>query len=85
MDILYKNGFSNSEYFITKEEVGKISNIGTIFSGITKENWNFEEFIYFTGVTSLSNSAFEGSNLVSIKMPNTIKNIGTSIFKDCVL
>lgn len=85
MDILYKNGFSNSEYFITKEEVGKINNIGTIFSGITKENWNFEEFIYFTGVTSLSNSAFEGSNLISIKMPNTIKSIGTSIFKDCVL
>lgn len=89
MDILYKNKFSESPYYITDEEVGKITDISTLFKGITKDSdgknveWSFDEFIYFTGVTSLSDSAFEESTLTSIRMPNSVNTIGKSIFKDC--
>ena len=60
---------------LTEEDAAAVTSIGTTFSGNT-EITSFEEFRYFTKVTSLDTSAFEGcSSLRSLDATN-IKDIG---------
>jgi hypothetical protein len=45
---------------------------------------SFNEFAYFTGITSIDNSAFEGCNgLISIAIPKSVTSIGKLTFMDC--
>lgn len=46
---------------------------------------SFDEFQYFTGITRLKSSQFEGdSNLESVVLPSGITTFAGSSFKDCV-
>lgn len=63
---------------ITYEEAASVTSVGTIFSGKTNIT-SFNEFKYFSGVTSLQAGAFRGcTNLVSIELPESITTIGAS-------
>lgn len=45
---------------------------------------DIEYVVIESGVTSISNYAFSGcKNLVSVKIPNTVKKIGEKAFYDC--
>lgn len=58
-------------WFFTKEEVAKITDIGTIFKQSNIKT--FDQFQYFTGVTELSRGVFEKCTfLTSIKIPDSI-------------
>ena len=51
--------------------------------GSTSFTFSFDEFKYFTGVTSIDDNAFSASNIVSITIPDSVTSIGTSAFKNC--
>ena len=78
---------------LTEEDAAAVTTIGSAFSQ-NKEITSFDEFRYFTGVTSIradwdnSTSAYKGafagcSNLKKISLPNSLVNLGTYSFYKC--
>ena len=51
--------------------------------GSTSFTFSFDEFKYFTGVTSIDNNAFRDSNIVSITIPDSVTSIGGFAFYGC--
>ena len=51
--------------------------------GTENSEFSFDEFQYFTGVTSLAGHEFECTNLTSIILPNSITSIGDGTFVLC--
>ena len=85
-NICKAQGWATYDTVMTKAEADAIVNIGTVFSGIkSEEGWSFDEFMYFTNakLTSLSNSAFENSDITSIVLPQNITSIGKNAFANC--
>lgn len=80
---LMENSGSRSNYFFyTKEDVAKITDIGTWFKGSNIET--FDQFQYFTGVTELQNMAFMScNNLTSIIIPESVTVIPDQCFHSC--
>lgn len=69
----------SSYWYFTKEEVAKITDIGTIFRQSNIKT--FDQFQYFTGITELKSSAFQNcANLTSIIIPENISKIPSSCF-----
>lgn len=72
----------SSYWYFTKEEVAKITDIGTIFKGSNIKT--FDQFQYFTGVTELKSFAFMAcTNLTSIIIPESITVISEECFHSC--
>ena len=72
----------SSYWYFTKEEVAKITDIGTIFRQSNIKT--FDQFQYFTGVTKLQNMAFMScTNLTSIIIPESITVIPNQCFHSC--
>ena len=84
MNIMHSNGLARNEFAMTKEEAesATTAKIGTIFRNQSSE-FSFLEFKYFTGVTALTASAFEGSNITEIALPETLTNFGLYCFNNC--
>ena len=82
MSVVYENGWSKTDTEMYASEAMKVEHI----SGYFKNNQNllsFEEFKYFTSVTSLS-SGFSGcSALVSIAIPKSITTMEDFSFNGC--
>lgn len=65
---------------MSKGEVERITDIGTVFSGNT-EITSFGEFEKFTGLTSVPDGAFRGcTNLMELTIPKTLTVIERSAF-----
>lgn len=81
--ILARNDYPRAFYsYYTKDDVAKITNIGTIFKGSNIKT--FDEFQYFTGVTQLQSYAFQSClQLTSIIIPKNISYIGSYAFALC--
>lgn len=73
----------NADGELSKDEAEKITDIGFVFkrnAAIT----SFDEFELFTGLKSLSDSAFMYcGNLTSIRLPQTVSIVGEHAFQDC--
>ena len=68
---------------LTKQQAEQITDIGTAFSDI-REEFTFDEFEYFKGVTSISDGAFGGCvKLSRITIPSTVTSIGEGAFSNC--
>lgn len=66
---------------ISYAEAAAVTSIGKVFAG--KSVSAFNEFKFFTGVTSLDDYAFEASTLQSIEFPSGITEVPTGCFKNC--
>ena len=93
MEVCYLQGWAANENYMTKAEAEAVTDIGTAFKnagndyGVTmKELYSFNEFKYFTNITSISDGAFTScSSLSSITIPNSVTSIGASAFSACDL
>ena len=66
----------------TYDEAASVTDLGTVFRG--QRITSFPELYNFTGLTVLSDSAFEGcTSLSSVKLPKKLKQIGAYAFKGC--
>lgn len=80
--ICYAQGWCASPKYMTATEAAAVTSIGTAFRG--KNITHFEEFQYFTGVTSLVSNAFHTcSNLSSLTLPNSLVSIADRVFYGC--
>lgn len=64
-------------------EAAAATSISGVF-GSAKNYKSFDEFQFFTGVTSIPDSQFMGWNLKSIKLPEGLHDISYDCFLDCV-
>lgn len=80
--ILMSKGVSSDGVGITKEDAARVTSISTWFQQSAIET--FDEFEYFTNVTSLASNAFQNcTSLRSIVLPESIKTIGSSALYGC--
>ena len=86
LEVMYNNGLCANAAYMTKQEAeavtdGTFNPAGTQSGSIFYNNTaitSFDEFRYFTGMTTLDAYAFYGcTNLKSLKVPTTVVNFGT--------
>ena len=81
--ICCKNWDTNNDGELSYDEAAAVTDLGTTFKGNTNII-AFNELKYFTGLTTIANSAFEGcTNLWKVQLPNTVETIGDNAFKGC--
>ena len=91
MQVLYNAGISKNEHYLLKSEAAAITNEDlypkvndSIFENAKIKH--FEEFKYFTGVTTIGSYAFsECSNLTKISLPRSIVTIESYAFANTSL
>ena len=63
-------------------EAAAVSDLGTVLQG--KNIKSFTELHYFTGLTAISDAAFEGcAQLTQLQLPRQVTTIGAKAFKGC--
>lgn len=68
---------------LSQVEAAVVTSLGTVFAGNTTIS-SFDELQFFTGLTSISNNAFEGcSALSSVVLPDVLTSIGSNAFDGC--
>jgi len=79
-----ENWDTNGDSELSEAEAAAVTDLGQVFKGNTQIT-AFDELQYFTGLTSIKESAFFGcSNLVSINLPDNITAISSEAFKGCI-
>ena len=77
-------GDTNDDGALSMEEAASITDFGIPMLKLKYLITSFEEFKYFTGVTTISDRAFESSKgLTNIKIPNSVTTIGNFAFRFC--
>ena len=77
------NWDTNGDGELSEAEAAAVTDLGEVFKGITTIQ-TFDELQYFTGLTSIGNSAFYGcSGLTSVTIPNCVTSIGDYTFLGC--
>lgn len=80
--ICYAQGWCDSSKYMTTTEAATVTSVGMAFKN--KVITHFEEFKYFTGVTSIADGAFSGcSTLTNIEFPISITSVGNYAFNNC--
>lgn len=81
--ICVANWDTNGSGKLSYEEAAAVTSLGVVFKNNT-EIISFDELQYFTGLTAISNYAFNGcSNLTTIEFPITVTTIGNAAFGYC--
>lgn len=71
----------NSDGELSDTEAMSVTDLGVVFKGNTNIT-SFDELRYFTGLTMITNNAFQGCmRLTSIFIPNNVETIGESSFE----
>lgn len=74
-----KGWIPSTQTYLTKHECEAVTSIDLSNSNIQM----FDEFRYFTRITTIEENAFEYSDLISITLPNTITEIKFDAFYSC--
>ncbi len=72
---------ADEDGYVTLDEAAAVTTLGDTFKGV--EIGTFEEFKYFTGLTVIEDSAFCGSTVTKITLPEEITMIGKGAFANC--
>ena len=73
---------ANGDGSFTYGEAAAVKDLGTVFAG--QRITTFEELHYFTGLTTLSEGAFENcASMTAVKLPRNLTAIGARAFKGC--
>ena len=72
---------TDGDGIITLEEAASVTDIGTIFAN--SQITSFNEFEFFTGVSSITTNAFRSSTIKSVELPSSITSIGWGAFFQC--
>ena len=68
---------------LTEIEAAAVTSLGEVFKGNTQIT-SFDELQYFTGLTEISEKAFENcTSLTSVKLPSTVTIIEPAAFMNC--
>ena len=82
-NLCLSNWDSNGDGQLTETEAAAVTTLGTVFKNNTSIK-TFSELQYFTGITSLVASAFEGCTaLTTVTIPANVTAINSSAFKNC--
>ena len=73
---------TNNDGELSIREARAVKSIEGVFGAIKTYN-SFDEFQYFTGVTTIPDYMFQGWRLKSIILPTSIKTIQYGAFKEC--
>lgn len=82
MAICYAQRWTDNINAMTKSQAEAVTDFGDAFKGVEVQ-FEFPEFIYFTGVTSLTAGTFSASNIVQIVLHEGITDIGNYCFDNC--
>lgn len=74
---------TNEDGEVSYAEAAAAKSIDGVFGAI-KTYTSFDEFQWFTGITVIPNSMFEGWRLSSIALPESIVTIGNNAFSGCI-
>ena len=81
--ICLANWDTNGSGYLNKEEAKTVTSLGTVFKGNT-EITSFNEFKYFTGITSLGDAYFSGcTSLQYLTVPANVTILGWKCFERC--
>ena len=81
--ICVANWDTNGDGELSKPEAAAVTSLGQVF--IEKTITSFNELQYFTGLTSIENSAFSRcSGLTSVTIPTNVTSIGSLAFYGCI-
>ena len=73
----------NDDGDLNLSEAAAVNNLGAVFKGNTQIT-SFDELQYFTGLTNISDSAFNGcSSLKSVYIPENVTTINNYAFQQC--
>ena len=77
--VCYAQGWCSSDRYMTATEAAAVKSIGSVFRYNTNIT-HFDEFRFFTGVTSIGNFAFQSSSFSSIIIPSSVTSLGSGSF-----
>ena len=77
------NWDTNGDGELDESEAAAVTDLGAVFQSNSSIK-TFNELQYFTGLTSIGNSAFRGcSGLTSVTIPSSVTSIGNFAFSNC--
>jgi hypothetical protein len=82
MAICYAKGWAANKDYMMKSEAAAVADIETTFRSNTTVS-TFNEFRYFTSVTSLAQRAFQECAITEITLPVTVASLGMYAFRKC--
>ena len=81
--ICVANWDTNNDGDLSFAEAAAVTSLGTVFKGNTTIT-SFDELVYFTGVTTIANYAFQNcTSLTSVVIPSFVTSIGDYAFAQC--
>lgn len=88
MEIAYKAGWARNPKYLRKSEAEKVTTIGTVLKdyGTSNASYNFPEFKYFIGVTTLDTTSFiinasaNTPTIEDIEIPQSVTLISGRVF-----
>ena len=82
--ICVDNWDTNGDGELSYDEAAAVTDLGEVFR-VNKNISSFEELQYFTGLTSIGESAFRDcSGLTSVTIPESVTSIGIEAFWCCI-
>ena len=86
MNAFYKAGLAANENYMTKTECALVVDSDMTYDKLNSNLRNatsFDEFKYFTSITTIKDNLFSASRLKSITLPSGLKSIDYGAFRNC--